>query len=79
MSHALIEQLLKYQPLFHPVVPFEPWREKLVMLDLSVTNTELTDTILEDVHLFSEWVTGKFSKSLVQGHTIKASIFSGKM
>ncbi len=62
MSHALIEQLLKYQPLFHPVVPFEPWREKLVMLDLSVTNTELTDTILEDVHLFSEWVTGKIQQ-----------------
>jgi len=62
MSHALIEQLLKYQPLFHPVVPFESWREKLVMLDLSVTNTELTDTILEDVHLFSEWVTGKIQQ-----------------
>jgi murein DD-endopeptidase MepM/ murein hydrolase activator NlpD len=63
MSHALIEQLLKYQPLFHPVVPFETWREKLVMLDLSVTNTELTDSILEDVRLFSEWVTEKIQQS----------------
>lgn len=63
MSHALIEQLQKHQPQFHPVVPFEPWREKLVMLDLSVTNTELTDSILEDVRLFNEWVTEKIQQS----------------
>lgn len=59
MSHALIEQLKKQQPIFHPVVPFETWREKLVALDLSASNTELTDTILEDIHLFSEWINEK--------------------
>ena len=63
MSHALIEQLKKQASLFHPVIPFETWREKLVALDLSASNTELTDTILEDIHQFSEWINKKITEA----------------
>jgi len=63
MSHALIEQLKKQASLFHPVIPFETWREKLVALDLSASNTELTGTILEDIHQFSEWINKKITEA----------------
>lgn len=62
MSYALTDQLTKHQTLFHPVVPFETWREKLIRLDLSATNTELTDIILEDLTQFSAWVNGKINE-----------------
>jgi murein DD-endopeptidase MepM/ murein hydrolase activator NlpD len=44
---------------FHPVVPFFPGRDKLVALDLSVANPELTETVYLHTEEFGKWVNGK--------------------
>lgn len=56
MSQTLTELLTERRHQFHPVVPFDPQKDKLITIDLTAANSTLTDTLLEDVRLFSEWV-----------------------
>lgn len=56
MSQTLTELLTEHRHLYHPVVPFDPQKDKLITIDLTAANSVLTDAILEDVRLFSEWV-----------------------
>lgn len=56
MSQTLTAQLTEHRHLFHPVIPFDPQKDKLITIDLTAANSVLTDAILEDVRLFSEWV-----------------------
>jgi len=56
MSQTLTALLTEHRHLFHPVVPFDPEKDKLITIDLTAANSTLTDTLLEDVRLFSEWV-----------------------
>ncbi|MVT07604.1 peptidoglycan DD-metalloendopeptidase family protein [Chitinophaga tropicalis] len=51
----LTDLLKKYQP-FQPVVLHDP-AEKLLRMDFTAANTDLTTTILDDITLFSEYVT----------------------
>lgn len=46
---------------FEPVVPFDPARDKLLLLDFTENNTELTDEILDDVKAFSEYINNKLN------------------
>ena len=41
---------------FHPVVQFDPAKDKLLHLDFTAANSDLTDEVLGDVHLFSQYV-----------------------
>jgi peptidoglycan LD-endopeptidase LytH len=51
------------QQEFHPVVPFNAGTDKLVAFDLTARNTELTDTVLSDIHLFTGWVNEKIKQA----------------
>lgn len=55
-STDIIAVLEKNQYLFHPVVPFEPAKDKLLPIDLTAANTALTDEILMDVQLFTNYI-----------------------
>lgn len=46
----------KYQSTFHPVVPFHPQTDKLVPLDFTERNKDLTAEIIEDVQQFSNYI-----------------------
>lgn len=56
MSQTLTELLTERRHHFHPVVPFDPQKDKLITIHLTAANSTLTDSLLEDVRLFSEWV-----------------------
>ncbi|MFC0774133.1 peptidoglycan DD-metalloendopeptidase family protein [Terrimonas alba] len=44
---------------FSPVVPFSASKDKLLALDFTAVNTELTETILQDTRLFTQWINQK--------------------
>ena len=47
--------------LFHPVVPFLPGKDKLLALDFTAANHELTNTILQDTRSFTQYITQQLS------------------
>lgn len=59
MEHApaLVAALKQQQGRFAPVVPFTPNTDRLVALDFTAANTALTDEILQDTGLFSDYVS----------------------
>ena len=58
MQPSAIELLLhKYAPTFHPVVQFVPAKDKLLPLDFTAANTQLTETIYSDLDLFCSYIT----------------------
>jgi peptidoglycan LD-endopeptidase LytH len=46
---------------FHKVVPFNAPKDKLLLLDFTENNTDLTDSILSDTKKFSHYVQDKLS------------------
>jgi peptidoglycan LD-endopeptidase LytH len=52
----VIQVLSRYAQGFHPVVPFDPARDKVLALDFTATNTGLTREVLEDTGLFSDYI-----------------------
>ena len=59
ISHILEEN----QFSFHPVVPFEPLRDRLLRLEFTEDNQELTSDILNDTQKFTEHLNGKIQTS----------------
>jgi murein DD-endopeptidase MepM/ murein hydrolase activator NlpD len=57
--------LQRHQP-FQPVVLYDPTKDSLLPMDFTVANTALTPEILDDVQLFSDYV----SKELIQHNCI---------
>ena len=58
-SFTIISLLKKHQPQFHPVVPFDAAKDKLLLLDFTSKNTELAEDILIDTNKFTTWVNQK--------------------
>lgn len=58
---AIIEILKKYQDTFHPVVPFEPANDKLIPLDFTANNKEITEVILSNTENFTTYVNQKIT------------------
>ena len=58
-SSSIISLLKKHQPQFHPVVPFDAAKDKLLLLDFTSNNTELAEDILIDTNKFTKWVNQK--------------------
>lgn len=56
MHQPLVTVLNKNTHLFHPVVPLSQRKERLVALDFSEANTQLTKELLEDIDLLEAWV-----------------------
>jgi murein DD-endopeptidase MepM/ murein hydrolase activator NlpD len=59
----IIEILKKNQYAFHPVVPFEPVRDKLISLDFTSGNNEITDDILSDTRKFTGYINRRLKKA----------------
>ncbi|WP_431293106.1 peptidoglycan DD-metalloendopeptidase family protein [Pedobacter sp. P26] len=49
--------------LIRKVVDFDVKQDRLLPLDFTAANTELTDEILDDTDLFSDWVDEKLAKN----------------
>ena len=57
MAAALLSDLLKrHQPDFHPVVPFDPARERLCPLDFTENNTRLLPEDIADTGRFALYI-----------------------
>ncbi|HTL06727.1 MAG TPA: peptidoglycan DD-metalloendopeptidase family protein [Chitinophagaceae bacterium] len=64
MQPSPVELLLhKYAPGFHPVVPFAPGRDKLLALDFTAANTQLTPSIYNQLDLFSAYINNLLNKA----------------
>lgn len=61
MNDELIAYLHLQQELFKSVVPFNPAQNKLVVLDFTERNTSLTDDMLQDTRLFSNYINQTLS------------------
>lgn len=57
----LIHVINNHQNSFHQVVKFNPKMDKLMHLDFTETNTELTQEIIENVEKFSEYITNQLA------------------
>lgn len=55
-SSPLALLLKQHAHLFGPVVPFSPGEDKLVILDFTAANTTLTESILQDTRLFTNYI-----------------------
>jgi peptidoglycan LD-endopeptidase LytH len=58
---TLISVLKSNQSLFSPVVPFETGKDKLLPLDFTGSNTELTGDVLQDTDLFTKYISKKLN------------------
>ena len=52
---------VRNQATFHPVVKFDPKSDRLIKMDFTANNTELTDDIIEDTTAFSEYIAKKLT------------------
>jgi murein DD-endopeptidase MepM/ murein hydrolase activator NlpD len=67
MQDSLTALLKNNQP-FHPVVPFNAAADKLVSLDFTANNTDLTPELLGDIQVFTQYVNQKLhSKGALYG------------
>lgn len=64
-QETLTELLIGHQYLFHPVVPYLPGSDKLLLMNFTADNTALTDNVLENIELFSAYV----EKQLIEAGT----------
>ena len=53
----------KYMNGFYPVVPFDPQADKLLLLDFTDRNQELTTEILNNTELYTVYINGKLEKA----------------
>lgn len=51
--------LLKHQSEFHSVVPFNPGQDKLLLLDFTFNNKELTDDVINDTNAYTSYIYNK--------------------
>jgi peptidoglycan LD-endopeptidase LytH len=59
----MVEILKRQQATFVPVVPFDKNRDKLLQLDFSSQNKEITEDMLEDNTRFCEYINGKLQEA----------------
>lgn len=59
MNTRLYNTLLYYQNTYHPVVEFDPSKDKLLQMDFTAQNKELTDDIIAYSKHFSWYVNNK--------------------
>lgn len=58
---SFIALLKEHHSAFHRVVPFDAGTDRLLKLDFTAANEELTDTILNDTGTFTRWVNEKIA------------------
>lgn len=60
---TVIKALPKHQSTFEKVVPFDAANDKLLLLDFTAANTDLTDEILNNTTNFSNYINHKLKTS----------------
>ena len=60
---SLQELLSKHQPSFDPIVPFQPGSDKIIALDFTTDNKELTKDIFTNTTIFIEYIDKKLKKA----------------
>lgn len=60
---SLISLLKTNAGLFSPVVPFSPGKDRLLRLDFTETNKELTTAVLQDTKLFIEYINHRLKNA----------------
>ena len=60
-KEEIIGLLKNNQQNFHPVVPFDPAKDKLLSLDFTINNPELTNDILSDTIKFTSYINNKLT------------------
>jgi murein DD-endopeptidase MepM/ murein hydrolase activator NlpD len=63
MITELETALIKNRPHFHPVVDFDPAKEKLFQFDFTSANTELNEVDISDTTVFSGYINNKLKNS----------------
>src|ERR1700691_283953 len=59
---AVISAIKNHQQGLCPVVPFNPQTDKLLMLDFTQNNKELTDTDIADTEKFAAYINTQLKK-----------------
>lgn len=67
MLTGLYNLLKKYSHTFHPVVPFDAKKDKLLKLDFTSANTELAEDILSNTNAFSAYIEKLLRKKYTYG------------
>lgn len=63
MINELENALIKNKSSFHPVVEFNPVKEKLVQFDFTSANAELSSADISDTGFFSEYINKKLKST----------------
>jgi peptidoglycan LD-endopeptidase LytH len=61
MFQTLIETLRDHSQNFHPVIPFDHSTDKLLLLDFTKNNRELSASILDDTQKFTTYINQKLN------------------
>jgi peptidoglycan LD-endopeptidase LytH len=79
-TEQIIHVLHKHQHSFHPVVSFNPKTDKLIHLDFTERNNELTKEIIENAEKFSNYINHKLqitnSKFGIGGYAEHRTVYS---
>ncbi len=67
METNLYNLLLKYQDTFHPVVPFNKRKDKLLKFDFTGANPQVTEAIISDTNTFSDYINKLLGKKYTYG------------
>jgi murein DD-endopeptidase MepM/ murein hydrolase activator NlpD len=63
----LYNLLQKYKAIYHPVVSFDCKKDQLLQMNFTAANTALTDNILSDTNLFSQYIEKLLDKKYTYG------------
>ncbi|HKZ66695.1 MAG TPA: peptidoglycan DD-metalloendopeptidase family protein [Chitinophagaceae bacterium] len=62
-AQSLISLLNTAHSLFSPVVPFSPAKDKLLALDFTAANEELTQVVFEDTKIFAQYISDQLENA----------------
>ncbi len=63
MKSEMENVLIKNRAAFHPVLNFDPAKQKLYHFDFTAANNELTDALIADTNKFSQYVDDKLESN----------------
>jgi murein DD-endopeptidase MepM/ murein hydrolase activator NlpD len=80
-SQPVIQLLHKHAPVFHPVVPFSPGKDRLQEMDFTEDNKDLTEEIYTDINKFNAYINQMLQKNNcrygIGGYNERRIIYAG--
>jgi murein DD-endopeptidase MepM/ murein hydrolase activator NlpD len=62
-QQPLIQVLLQHSQDFHPVIPFDSAKEKLLLFDFTKNNVEIFDELISDTQKFTNYINQKLKSA----------------